>query len=86
MKTSTRRRLGVVVVITSLVAVLALYLSGKPLISLTSWQTKTTASGAISMTVGVIRVWWPLLATCGAGFLGLIAIVWPQQRPPRLQQ
>jgi hypothetical protein len=74
----------VVVVITSLLAVLALYLSGAPLLSLTSWQTDSSADGFIAC--GGFELHWPLLGVCAAGLLGLVAIAWPQRRPPRLQQ
>ena len=72
------------VVVTSLLAVPALYLSGTPLLSLSSWLTESTADGFIAC--GGYEVHWPLLAVCAAGILGLVAISWPQRRPPRLQQ
>jgi hypothetical protein len=73
----------VLVVVTSLLALLALYLSGTPLLSLTSWQTDSSADGFLA--VGHFQVHWPLLAVCAAGLLGLVAIAWPERRPPRLQ-
>jgi hypothetical protein len=72
-----------VVVVISLLAVLALYLSGTPLLSLLSSQTESSPSG--SFTVSVIQVHSPLLALCAAGLVGLITAVWPQRRPPKLQ-
>jgi hypothetical protein len=70
-----------VVVVISLLAVLALYLSGTALLSLTS-STESSPSG--SMTVAEFQVHWPLLALCAAGLAGLIGLAWPQRRPPRL--
>lgn len=72
------------VVVTSLLAVPALYLAGTPLLSLTSWQTDSSANGF--MAVGSFQVHWPLLAVCAAVLLGLVAIAWPERRPPRLEQ
>lgn len=83
MKTSTRRSLGIVVAVISLLAVLALYLSGTPLLSLISSQTESSPSG--SMTVSQFQVHWPLLVVCVVGAAGLITATWPQRRPPRLQ-
>jgi hypothetical protein len=87
MKTSTRRSIGLALIVISLLAVLALYLSGTPLLSQTSWQ-KTTSSAHGSMTVAVtfgeIHVRWPFLVVGATALLGVVAIVWPQRRPPRL--
>ncbi|HVM47602.1 MAG TPA: hypothetical protein VMU04_06215 [Candidatus Acidoferrum sp.] len=84
MKTYIRKSLGVVVVAASLLAVLALRLSGTPLVSVTSWHSDSSADGFI--TFGGFEVHWPLLAACAAGALGLVAIAWPERRPPKLQQ
>lgn len=71
------------VVVISLLAVFALYLSGTPLLSLISSQTESSPGGA--MTVSEFQVHWPLLAVCAAGVVGLVTTAWPQRRPPRLQ-
>ena len=67
----------------SLLAVLALYLSGTPLLSLVSSQTES--SPGESFMVSHFEMHWPFLAVCLCAFLGLITILWPQRRPPRLQ-
>jgi hypothetical protein len=84
MKTSTRRILGATVLGISLAVGLALYFSGTPLLSLGQWDT-TSFPGGGSATSGSIEIHWPFVAVCGPGFLGLIALVWPQRKPPRLQ-
>jgi hypothetical protein len=72
-----------VVVVISLLAALAIYLSGTPLLSLISSQTESSPDGSI--TVSHFEMHWPILPVCLCAFLGLIAILWPQRRPPRLQ-
>lgn len=67
----------------SLLAVVVLYLSGTPLVSLTN--SGIESNGGTLMAVGVIHVRWPLLAACFVGVIGLAAVVWPQQRPPKIQ-
>ena len=83
MKTSTRKRLGVIVVVASLLAIPAFYLSGRPLVSLTIWQTNASADGL--MALAGFELHGSLLAVCAAGFLGMLAIAWPQQRPSKPQ-
>ena len=68
MKNSTRKRLGVVILVASLLAIPALYLSGIPLLSVTSWQTESIGSGSF-VAGGAFHVHWPLLAVCAAGLL-----------------
>lgn len=71
------------VLVVSLVAALALYLSGTPLLSLISSQTESSPDGSI--TASEFQVHWPLLAVCAAGLVGLVVLAWPQRLPPRLQ-
>jgi hypothetical protein len=73
----------VVMVIASLLAVLAFYLSGTPPLSLTSWRTDSSADG--STAFGEFQVHWPFVAVGIPGLIGALSIVWPQRRPPRLQ-
>jgi len=83
MKISNRRRLGVAVVVVSLLAVPALYFSGTPLLSLTSSQTEFFPGGF--MAFGEVQVQWPLLVLCASMVVGLVALAWPRRRPPKLQ-
>jgi hypothetical protein len=80
MKTSIRRILGAVAVGISLAVALVLYVSGTPLLSLGQWHTIPGTSAA----TGSIDIHWPFVAVCTSGFLGLVAFIWPQRKPPRL--
>ena len=75
--------LGIAAVAGSLLAALAFYLSGKPLLSLTSWQTDSSAGGFLALAGFDLH--WPLLPLCAAGLLGVLAVAWPERRPPKLQ-
>jgi hypothetical protein len=79
MGASTRKKLGVAVMVASLAAGVALYVSGTPLVSVTSWQTDSVAIMAFHLR-------WPFLAVCCVGLFGLGFMAWPQRRPPRIQQ
>jgi hypothetical protein len=83
MKTSTRKRMGALVVLLSLLTALVLYVSGVPLLSVTQSHTSFFAGGAL--TSCCFDVHWPLGVVCTSAFLGVLASVWPQRRPPRLQ-
>ena len=83
MKNSARKSVGAVMVVVSVLAALVLYVSGTPLLSLQESHTDSFPGG--SVTVASYKMHWPLLAVCVAAFLGLIAFVWPQRKPPRLQ-
>jgi hypothetical protein len=85
MKNSTRKRLGVVILVASLLAIPALYLSGIPLLSVTSWQTESIGGGAF-VAGEAFHVHWALLVVCVAGFLVCFAIILPQPRPARLSK
>lgn len=83
MKTSTRRIFGATLLGISLAVTLVLYFSGTPLLSFGQWHTSSFSGWAAAS--GSVEVHWPFVAVCLSGFLGLIALVWPQRRPPRLQ-
>jgi hypothetical protein len=83
MKTSTRKSLGAVVLVISLLVVFALYESGTPLLTLQESQTSSFSGG--SVTASCFEMHWPLMAVCTSAFVGLVAFVWPQRKPPRLQ-
>jgi hypothetical protein len=85
MKTSTRKSLGALVVVVSVLAALVLYLSGVPLLSLEKSQTGSFPSGTVTSWCFCFDVHWSLVAVCISACLGAIAFVWPQRRPPRLQ-
>jgi hypothetical protein len=72
-----------VVLVSSLVAALALYLSGTPLLSLVSSQSESSSEGSI--TASQYQIHWSLLAVCAAGVAGLVVLAWPQRQPPKLQ-
>jgi hypothetical protein len=83
MKTSTRKSLGAMVLALSLLVTLVLYFSGTPLLSLQESHTSSFPGG--SVTVSQFQMHWPFFAVCICAFLGLITILWPQRKPPRLQ-
>jgi len=72
-----------VMIMTSLLSVPALWLAGMDLLSLTSSE-KTESANGFTMAAE-LQVHWPLIAICAVGLLGLVALVWPQQPPPRLR-
>ena len=81
MKTSTRKRLGIVLVIVSASVALVLYIAGVPLLSL---QAHPDLFPDGYMTAWSFEVHRPLLAVFIAGLLGLGCYVWPKRKPPRL--
>jgi hypothetical protein len=83
MRISTRKTVGAVILVSSVLAALALHISGTPLLSLQDSHTESFRDG--SFTAEQYKMHWPLLAVCIAAFVGLIALVWPQRKPPRLQ-
>ena len=83
MKTSTRKRLGAAMLVMSLLVALVLYVSGTPLLTLQESHTSSFPGG--SATAAQFEMHWPLLAVCASALLGLVAFVWPQRSPPRLQ-
>ena len=83
MKTSTRRSLGAVVIGISAVVAVVFWASGTPLLTLQESNTTTFPGG--SATAMCFKVQWPLLAVCICGLIGLVALAWPQRKPPRLQ-
>jgi hypothetical protein len=84
MKTSTRKSLGVAMVVISLLVALALYVSGMPLLTLQESHTSSFPGGFL--IVSGFEIHWPLVAVCAFAFLGLAAFVWPERKPPRLQE
>jgi hypothetical protein len=74
-------------IVASLGALLGLSLYGTPLLSVTSWQTTPSGQGPLTVVVTAagFHVHWPLLAVGAAALGGLVALVWPDRRPPRLQ-
>ena len=84
MKTSFRKRLGAAVLVISLLIVVALYVSGTPLLPLLESKTSSVSDGAV-MTVSVYKPHWLLCPVCLLALLGLGAFLWPARRPPRLQ-
>jgi hypothetical protein len=83
MKTSIRKRVGALVVLLSLLTSLVLHVSGVPLLSVAESHTSFFAGGAL--TSCCFDLHWPLAVVCTSAFLGVLAFVWPQRRPPRLQ-
>jgi len=84
MTTFTRRVLGATVLGVSLAAAFVLYSTSTPLLSLGQSYT-TSFANAGSTISGSVEIHWPFVAVCGPGLLGLIALIWPQPKPPRLQ-
>ena len=84
MKTSTRKKFGAALVIISLLVTVALYVSGTPLLSLQESHTTSSTGGAV-MTVAIYKSHWLLWPLCLLALLGLLAFLWPVQKPPRLQ-
>lgn len=82
MKTTTRRIFGVALLGLALAVALALYFSGTPLLSFGQWHTTSFPNGAVAS--GSVEVHWPFIVVCITGFLGFVALIWPQRRPPRL--
>jgi len=70
-------------VVISVLAALVFYVTGTPLLSLQESHTDSFPGG--SVTVACYKMHWPLLPVSIAALLGLIAFVWPQQKPARLQ-
>jgi len=68
----------------SLAAAVVLYSTGTPLLSLGQSYTTSFADGGSAIS-GSVQIHWPFVAVCGPGLLGLIALIWPQPKPPRLQ-
>jgi hypothetical protein len=83
MKTPTRKSLGAVVLVISLLLALVLYASGAPL--LTSPESHTYSSSDGSVTVAHFEIHWQLLAVFASASLGLVAFVWPQTKPRRFE-
>ena len=84
MKTSTRKRFGAALLITSLLVVVAFYVSGTPLLPLQESHTTSLGGGAV-MTVAVYKPHWSLRVFCVPAITGLVIFFWPVQKPPRLQ-
>jgi len=84
MTTFTRRVFGATVLAISLTAACMLYVSGTPLLSLGQSYTTSFANGGSTIS-GSVEIHWPFVAVCGPGLLGLITLIWPQPKPPRLQ-
>jgi hypothetical protein len=82
MDSSTRRKIGVIVVGISFLAALCLWLFGMPLLSDVSSQK--LSGNSVLPTVIVFQVHWPLLAVGAGVVVGLLVTVWPQRLPPRL--
>jgi hypothetical protein len=82
MKTSTRKSLGAVVVLASLLTAPLLCIAGVPLLSVAESHTSSFAGGALMSCC--LDLHWPLVVLCISAFVGLLAFVWPQRRPPRL--
>jgi hypothetical protein len=75
MKTSTRKRLGVALLVASPLVTLVLYICDVPLLSLQESHTDLFPNG--SVTASVYKMHLPLLAVFIAAFLGLILLVLP---------
>jgi len=82
-KTSTRRSLGAVMLVISGLTAPLLYVYGVPLISFQESHADFFPGGAV--TFSCYKMHWSLLPVCIAAVFGLIALVWPQRKPPRLQ-
>ena len=83
MRTSIRKRLGAAVLAISLLVALVLYVSGTPMLTLLESHISSFPGG--SATAAQFEMHWPLLVVCASALLGLVALVWPQRRPPRFQ-
>jgi len=83
MKTSTRNRLGAALLVISPLVVVALYVSGTPLLTLQESHSSSFPGGV--MIVSSYKMHWPLLVVGLFALLGLVALLWPAQKPPRLQ-
>ncbi len=84
MKTCTRKSLGAVVLVISLLVVLGLYASGAPLLSQQESHSSSLPDGGV-MVVRSFKLHWPLRMVCLFAFIGLIAFSWPARKPPRLE-
>jgi hypothetical protein len=82
MKTLTRKKLGVAALVISPVVALAFYVSGTPLLSLVESHSSSFSNGVV--IVSKYKMHWPLLPVCLLMLMGLIACLWPAQKPPRL--
>jgi hypothetical protein len=78
----SRRVCGAAVLGISLAVALVLYFSGSPLVTFKRLPTSYFPGG--SATATSMRLDWRSVAVCIPGFLGLIALVWPARKPPRL--
>jgi hypothetical protein len=94
MKTATRRSVGVGTLLVSLLLAIGLYVSGTPLLSLQQSDTLSSDSATLVVTSNVagssgtgvvVLVYWPLIAVGICAAIGLVALAWPQRKPPRLQ-
>jgi hypothetical protein len=71
MKISTRKRLGAALLITSLLVVIAVYISGTPLLPLQESHTTSSGGGAV-MTVAKYKPHWSLRVFCVPAIVGLV--------------
>ena len=84
MQTSTRKRLGAVVMVILPLVALGLYAFGAPLLSLQELHSSSLPDGGV-MVAGSFKLHWPLLMVCLFALIGLIAFSWPARKPPRLE-
>ena len=78
MNSSTRKKIGVIVVGISFLAALCLWLFGMPLLSDVSSQK--LSGNSVLPTLLCFRYTWPLLAVGAGVVVGFVVTVWPQRR------
>jgi len=81
-------------VLVSLLFAIGLYVSGTPLLSSKKADTARSDGAALAFTINVagvsgpgtvVLVYWPLIAVGILTTIGVVALAWPQPKPPRLQ-
>ena len=83
MKTSTRKSFGLTILIVALLGGIAFCVSGMPFLSLESSHSSSFPGGF--MLVQSYKMHWPLYAVGLVALVGLVTLLWPARKPPKLR-